>query len=328
MPRIIFDFEEGPYRIATTNGKDGKLNGEKEGKMATPSTAKPPTDPVLNSAWTTYRLWANTANYNRGVIDRFTKWSLGLAIGGAIVATIGEQHLIPGTATGAVASAAIALSAFLSKQAQGDNRVSIWTQSRAAAEFLKSGLFLYRVGGQPFDGQDRAAQMTQRVQKVLNDMAKVESRQPEQKPVPELGPLTVDDYIKTRVQEQIDWYSKRARDHQGSADFCRNSTTGLGAVSVLLTVSSAMGMFGAWVPVIATITASITAFLKSQQYQMLAATYKAAASRLMLLRDQWLASGKTDADKVERNAFIQSCEATMATENGGWSALWSTQTAG
>jgi len=67
---------------------------------------------------------------------------------------------------------------------------------------------------------------------------------------------------------------------------------------------------------------AITAHLKTQQYQMLTATYVATAQRLRSLLSEWGASGKTDADKAERNAFIQRCEETMSNETGSWSALW------
>ena len=57
----------------------------------------------------------------------------------------------------------------------------------------------------------------------------------------------------------------------------------------------------------------------------LIAMYSATALRLGLLKSEWEESRKTDADKADRNAFIQRCEQTMALENGAWVTQWSQQ---
>jgi hypothetical protein len=310
--------------------------------MATPTGAplpsdSNPADSGLNGPWTAYSLWAYTSRYHKRRLDLLTAWSLWLAIGGAAAATF-EQQLKSGElpalfevlnqpaftiGVGVVSGLAIAFAAFLSQQAQADNRVSLWTKSRSVAESLKSGIVLYRVAAPPFDGDDRAAQMKQRLDKIITDMAAVEPRQPPPKTPPNLGPMTVDQYIKDRVADQIEWYRARAATLQRQADFYRGATVGLTGIGVLLAVLAYVKPgFSAWTPVVATIAASITAYLKSQQYQMLIATYTSTRLRLTSLLDEWRAGHKTEQDKVERNAFIQRCEDTMSNENGAWTALW------
>jgi hypothetical protein len=119
--------------------------------MGTLSTTKLPSEAALDGPWTAYRTWAATARYHKDAIDNLTRWSLRLAIGGAVVATLGEQigPVVPALpwlskALGAVGAAAIALAAYLSRQAQADDREGIWTRCRSAAESLKSAIFLCR----------------------------------------------------------------------------------------------------------------------------------------------------------------------------------------
>jgi hypothetical protein len=298
-----------------------------------------PGDPALAGPATAYRLWSNTATYHKTAIDRLTAWSLRLAIGGAVFATAGEQlglivktpnqilaqyPLLIGSAKalGVLGTVAVTLAAYLSQRAQADNRVGVWTRSRAVAESLKSVMFLYRASVQPFDGPDRAAQIGQRVEKAIQELGDVEPRQPDSQKALDLSTLSVEAYIRDRAEEQVTWYTKRARQHQVKADRCRTATSVLMGVGALLALASAGTELSVWAPVVATITASITAFLKSQQYQILTATYTATALRLQLLLDGWKASGKTDGDKAERAAFILQCEQTMSAENGSWSALW------
>ena len=137
--------------------------------------------------------------------------------------------------------------------------------------------------------------------------------------------LTVGNYIDDRVVEQINWYRKRAVEFQGQSDRYANTLKFLGIVGVLLGVISAMAVIAAWLAVIATLTTAITAYVKNHRYQSLIGVYLSTATRLELLKDQWLDSGKTDADKADRDNFIQRCEETLALENSAWVAQWRDQ---
>ena len=292
-----------------------------------------PSDTALTGLWAAYRTWAATARYHKDAIDRLTLWSLRLGIGGAIVATLGQQ--IGPLATvgwlsnglGGIGAAGVALAAYLSKQAQANDREGVWTRCRSAAESLKSGIFLYRAAAPPFDGADRIGQVRTQTEKVLQQMTGVEPRQPGPEPAPALGPLTVDQYVAERVTDQIGWYERRASEHQRDADRCRRATAALMAISALLAVASSLSAVSVWAPVVATVTASITAHLKNRRYQMLTAMYQGTGLRLRLLLGEWAASGKADADTAERNTFIRRCEDTMSNENGAWVALWSKEDA-
>ena len=301
--------------------------------MATPSTSHVPSDPALTGPWENYRTWAATANYHKNALDLLSTWSLLLAIAGAILATLGQQiaPMAPEAGLGwllfklpgVLGAAAIALSAYLATQAIAGNREGIWVRCRSAAESLKAAIFLYRASVAPFDGADRASQLRQRAEKLLDDLKTIERRQPQSEPPPILAPLNVDQYITERVDDQVDWYNKRAGEFQRKADLCRYTTAVLGAFSALLTLASAVKNVSSWAAVIATVTAAITAHLQNRRYQMLTAMYQSTALRLTLLKSDWAASGKTDNDKFERDTFIQRCEETMSAENGAWVALWS-----
>lgn len=294
--------------------------------------ANDPSDAAMSGPWAAYRTWSCTSVYHKDMIDRLTQQSLWLAISGAVLATLGQQ-LSPITpadgmlmwlykAPGILGSGAVALSAYLAKQALASDQVRSWTRARGAAESLKSGIFLYRAAAPPFDGADRVTQLVSRVQKLLDDLKDVESRPQDDKPAPP-PELTVDQYISERVDDQVTWYEKRAKEHQGKADRFRKATSVLGGIGALLALATAVAAVSAWAAVVATVTASIIGYMKNQQYQMLAVTYQSTALRLRLIKGEWVGSGKTEADRAERNLFIQRCEDTMASENGAWAALWS-----
>jgi hypothetical protein len=305
--------------------------------MATSPNPQSPADPALSGPWAAYRIWAATARYHKNAIDFWNSWSLRLAISGAILAALGQQVMLfaPNegnlrmlySAPGVLGAAVIALAAYFSSQALGENRERIWIKCRSAAESIKSLLLLYRAGVRPFDGRDRGAALRQRVDKILQEVKEIELRHPQSESVPDLHSLTVEEYIVARVDDQISWYQQRAREYQKKSDSFRRYVFGLGALSVLLGLASAITAVSAWIAVIATITAALTAHMKNQRYQTLIAMYSATALRLGLLKSEWAESRKTDADKADRDAFIQRCEETMALENGAWVAQWSEQRA-
>jgi hypothetical protein len=290
----------------------------------------------LSGAWTAYRTWAATARHQRNAIDFWNRGGLWLAIAGATLAALGQQ-LVPMAAVGGVpvfafrlpgvlGAAVIALATYFSSQAVSGSRDRAWIRCRAAAESIKSAIYLYRASVPPFDTAARAVELSARVDRALQDLSNIEPRPPDaEETPPALDALTVDRYIGERVSEQIGWYRERAAEYQKRADRCRSFTLVLGAISVLLGLASAAAGVSAWLGVIATATASITAHVKNQRYQTLIGIYLATATRLDLLKDQWADSGKTDADKPERDAFIQRCEETMAVENSAWVAQWKEQ---
>lgn len=290
-------------------------------------------DPALRAPWTAYRTWAATARFHKSELDFWRRWSLLLAIAGAVLATLGQQiaHLAPKEgwekwayqAPGLLGSAAIALAAFFTREAIGGDRERNWIRARSAAESLKSAIYLYRAGVPPFDGPTGATQLLQRVRDVEGTVADVATRALRQESDPDLSSLTVDTYLAHRVEDQIRYYDDRAASCQLKTDHLRTIMLVLGAVSVVLGLLSTTSPVAGWVAVTATVTAALSAYIQNQRYQALLVLYQATARRLRALQSEWAASRKTEADGLERNTFIQNCEATIASESGAWVAQWS-----
>jgi hypothetical protein len=121
---------------------------------------------------------------------------LWLAIAGAILATIGQQlsTIAPkeGTivylwrAPAMLASAIVPLAAYFSAQALSGERDKMWVRCRAAAESIKSAIYLDRAGVAPFDTSNRSVELGQRIEKTLQDLTHIELRVPE---TPETNPV-------------------------------------------------------------------------------------------------------------------------------------------
>ena len=292
-------------------------------------------DKILDVPWHAYRTWAGTARFLKRELNRWTHYTLGLALIGALLAAVGQEfHVLPAfkdwttlqKGVAFVASAAVALSAYFGKQALTQGNTSDWIKARSAAESLKAAVYLYRASAPPFDTADREKILFDRVDAIEQTVATVQSRAvaPDAKP-PDLTPLTVDDYIQKRVDDQIGYYDQRSSEYQRQNDILRNTVFWLGAASAILALMSALGVVPALIGLVATLTASLSAHAQSQQYQTLIVTYQSTSRRLLELKGAWAASHKTDADAAERSDFIVKCEHALAIENSAWVGAWSPQ---
>jgi hypothetical protein len=131
--------------------------------------------------------------------------------------------------------------------------------------------------------------------------------------------LDVRQYISVRVDDQVNYYQLRARLDQSRLSFWRRAQSVILAFAVVLTAGSlVIREFSALIPVLATTAVAIVAFMGQSGKQRLIELYWSASQQLTLARAEWLASGKTDQDKDDRDAFIARCETILLLENGGW----------
>ena len=287
---------------------------------------------ALASTWKWYRTWALTARELKASLDRWRLWTLMLAVAGAILVTLGQQlgSLVANTGPWAGPSgkavslggaAAIALSAYFAREALSNESVQRWTKCRSTAESLKAAIYLYRAGVPPFDGADLDEKLLDRRAALEDAMDGIEPRETPEDKVVDLSPLNAQDYVKQRVNDQIQFYRGRSNEYQKKTRPLRQVVFWLGAVAVFLGVVSAVRpLVAGWTAVIATVIASVSSHVQSQRYQSLMAAYQSTARRLEMLKDRWEAGGKSEAN---RNTFIQSCEDTMALENSAWVTQWS-----
>lgn len=290
---------------------------------------------ALCNTWNRFRTWDQTAVRLRGDLDRWRFWTLVLAIVGAILVTMGQQlgsltasvgpwAASAGKVINLLGAASVALSAYFAREALSNERVQGWTKCRSVAESLKATTYLYRAGVSPFDGEDRDQNLIDRRGATENAAEGIELSAPDSETaVVDLSPMSVQDYILKRVDDQVSFYRRRSAEYQKKTTTLRGIVFWLGAAAVLLGVISAVKpSVGSWSAVVATVIASLSSYVQGQRYQSLAAAYDSTARRLETLKEKWEASPQLDAG---RSAFIQSCEDTMAMENSAWVTQWSQQ---
>ena len=211
---------------------------------------------------------------------------------------------------------------YLGREILSPDQERLWITARSMAEALKAETFLFRAGATPYDGPEPAVKLLDRLKELRNMVEELHSVtiSPEErrKRLPE-GPLSVEEYITERVDEQVNgFYRDRVQQYDRLMKNWRNFNLALGAVATVLGV---LGKWtGAWVAVITTITTSVAAYLYANRYQYLIISYQKTAQQLNDLKQAWKAKGAPDQDPEERNRFILECEEAISIENSAWMA--------
>lgn len=287
---------------------------------------------ALESIWGRYRVWAATSRAAKAKLSRWRRVVLTLGIAGGVVGALSAQQEIPWDriwpplpkALGIASAALLGLAAYFSKEILSPDDETRWLRARSAAEGFKREAYLLLARVPPYDGEVVSLSRADEIAAAVEGLRR-ETLTPEQKRerMP-TAPLTVQDYIRVRVDEQVnEFYEPAAERNEAVVRKIKTVTVALGALAVVLGLLGYLWVgIPAFVAVITTVTTALAAHLYAGRYQYLVVSYQATAQKLEGLRDAWKVSGKTDDDKAERARFILACEEVFAAENGAWMAEW------
>jgi hypothetical protein len=280
-------------------------------------------DPALDTVTRDQRRWSLTANRLKGGIGAARATALSLAVGGAILETLGAQfhlsHPDYAVVVGYLGAAALAILGVIQQWKLGRERVQAWIIARAASESLKMELFFYRTSAGPYSGQAKGVVLLNRRDAILEKVRSVQKYVVEptdtQLKLPEA--LDAEGYRKERIQSQIDYFRRHANDYVklqgrlGGAQFVLALIAALLGAALTITAKQA---YGAWVAVITTCIGSVAAYLLAQRYDQLAITYRATADRLEGINARY------DPRNGRLGDLVQRIEDVLLEQNQGWIA--------
>jgi SMODS and SLOG-associating 2TM effector domain 1/Protein of unknown function (DUF4231) len=284
---------------------------------------------AVNDVWRDQRQWSRTASsLKRGIIF-WRSTALAFAILGAVLATAATQvGLKSGLGQGLSLASAVALAVVpvIRQVKLSKDGIETWTRARSASEGLKAEVYLYLSRTPPYDGADRDTQLTNHADGIrhdVDDLAGYTLGLPDaDKPLPTVK--DVDSYLAMRVQPQIDeYYRPGAAEQQRRLTLFRRIEFTLSLLAALLSAIAAVTHIGgvsAWVAVITTVGAAITAHIAAARYEHLVVSYLATARQLQTLLRNWRYG--TDTSAAAAAALIRDCESVISRENESWMAAW------
>jgi hypothetical protein len=281
-------------------------------------------DDAIGTLASDQKRWSVTASQLKKSISRSRLSIIGLAIAGAVLETLAAQvhQSVPDLAVwvGYAGAAALAVIAVVRQWKLGRERVQAWILARAASESFKRELYLYRTSAGAYAASSNpAATLFDRREEILGKVRSVQKYvgEPEKSTLNVPGPLDAEEYIKERVEGQIDWFRRRAAQNAklqglfGGAEFLLAIAGALLGAALTMTNKQ---VYGAWVAVITTVTGALGAHALAQRYEQLAVSYRATADRLASVVGRWRAV------KGSLSQLVEQCEVALLEENQGWIA--------
>jgi hypothetical protein len=209
-----------------------------------------------------------------------------------------------------------------------------WVMLRSSAEALKKEIYRYRtqVDEYCFDSthsNTRDVELARKLKVISKRLMETQVNQtglePYQGELPPpncvapgddgFGDLTAEQYMKHRVEDQFDYYQRKAVQRTNELQRFQWLIYILGGLGTLL----AAFRFDVWIAVVGAIATAFTSFLEFKRVESTIVSFNMAATDLYDIRTWWRALSDT-ARTQQRNieTLVNSTEAVIQTENAGW----------
>jgi hypothetical protein len=291
-------------------------------------------DAALKEMWAKYRGWSARAGEVKEKIDSGRWWTLILSIAAAFLATLasqvkpyfGDSSVVPQLISGASA-VIMAVVAYMSRLLLDSAAEQRWIRSRALAESAKAESFKYAMKVAPYDDNDAGGVLIEKLESLLTSGADIPAKEVAPDKATEgmpCHPLPVADYIKQRIEDQVDtYYRPSAAKNDRYANFAGNATQALSLIAAILGAIGATypkSSIEVWVATIGTITGAVTAYALGRRYQQLAASYRVTADRLALRLARWRIQPDAARTEAADRALVSDIEGLIAAETQAWMA--------
>lgn len=284
---------------------------------------------VFEIVWKQYRTWSITSRNVKAANDRWKRRVLVLTLMGTVFGTMAPFTGViagswPARVAGILGTVCLAVATYFAKELLGTKNEERWTRARAAAEAFKSEAHKYVVRATPYNADDHLAKLSRRLNE-LDELTK--GYPPDNVPPDQLTkgmPTTwwsVDDYIKKRLAEQVDWYVSKGVEHAASMHRGRTVALTLGGAAVVLSAVTGAAAEDGTLPaallgIVTTAGAAIGGYFQAAHYQALALKYQETARALDRRRAD-IASTPVHDEKLK---LVADAEAIMQAENAAWLA--------
>ena len=317
---------------------------------SSPSGTSTDTAKLVESAWQDQATWSAVANGLTASIKRWRKIAAIGAVAGVLVTVLastltGDHQHTGRTALGVLGVLLLAVVPYVQSTQLTPARLSTWTRARNVSELLKESIFRFMMGalpaeptadpathgatapdpGNPAALLRRCRSIRQEVQDLAGLAAAITVAKPD-KP----NSLTIDGYLKHRIDKQVDYYSKNSTSAALAARKLRQGEFLLGLLAVVLAALSTtdltqqlplLSSLAPWVGVVTTAGGAVSAHLAASKQEHTAMLYFATGTRLRSIRDEWLCDAAHDAPEQVRR-LVDDIERAISSETEAWVADW------
>jgi len=283
--------------------------------------------PVTEWAWQRQSVWSQTANKLKAGPSRARTAQLVLTVAAAALALAGSQ--LKGTsfaaslALGITAALALAVVGLL-RGLTNPEQVRRWTRARSVSEAIKTEVYTFLSGTDPYAGADRETRLEAEIQRLEQEAANLSAYsrgiQPAARPLPPVHDLQ--SYLEYRVRDSQlrDYYDKNAKELEDRIRQLKVVQIALALVAAgLAAVAAVAPSVAAWAAVATTAGGAVTAYVASQRYEFLWIEYNRTASELRRLLERRTAP---DGRPLSDAELVSASEEVISVQNQAWMAKW------
>lgn len=295
---------------------------------------------TIQSVWYEVEAWNHTAREGKKRSRRARLWAVWLAVISATLATLARWLVNTEVPEGWVmglslsSAAALATAGFLGRELLTPEKELGWVQARMLSEQLKREVWRCLAGVPPYRGEHAGRRLQERAGELVAEQTVSRLAPPGKRAISPPTMDTFDAYVDQRLRGQVRWYRRRAAGLEKRLRRLRWLGFGFGLAAVLAGVFGVVPAWGtsAWVPVLTTAVAAVTAHMQANRYGELIPVYQRTASRLDFLAAEWSdgwrvrcrheglsAAARQQLAEIE---FIEACEAILGQENQAWQEEW------
>ena len=228
-----------------------------------------------------------------------------------------------------IAFAFFALALILRVSGVGDRAEKRWYDARAAAESVKSASWQYSVGGESYRMSDQTAdtRFIGALEEMLATLPDLDiGATPDSGPAitPEMRDLRnsaqserARAYLLQRVQDQVRWYSQKAKWNKDKARLWRWILIAVQSSAVLLGGLRVLGVFDVnWLGILAAAAAGIAAWQQTKNFSSLSEAYAVTSHEVNLV------SSTLDAEANDKDwaQSVHDAESAFSREHTLWRA--------
>lgn len=284
-------------------------------------------------AWGQYRAWAAVARHSKSGRQIWRMVILSLTFIGMILvpaAKYADRLQLPAWVAPAVtylSAILVALVAYMNKELLGPASDQRWLKARSVAERTKGEVFRFLMNALPYPGKPPVL-LLDKMEEIVKTAGSLVKRQLDEKQRTEGFPgypLSIDDYLKIRLEHQLRYFRDQAKANDGLAKWYRTLGMTMSGLVLVLGVSVPVSLTGwasfmmestqVWGPVLGAAAALLATRLSQGRYQFLADEYQAASSALEFLRARWKVS--TPGDDAQKQ-LVAACEEILSRQNATW----------
>lgn len=287
---------------------------------------------VLQDLWNKQSQWSKAASDHKSGLRSWNGPLIIIGFIGVVISTI-SPYIVPQTLKPedwmlqqyiltAVGPVLVTIAALLTREILGPKEQQQWIKAREISEALKAEGYIFAVSAPPYSDPTNAPDLLATKIDELTAGTETVGLLPNaiDDPKRPRSPLTIEDYITTRVHDQSTFHTADARVYARKLSMWRS------AAITLMVASSALGVvagfakqaaINVWVAVVSTALATVTAFVTASRFEFLAASYATTSERLEALVRRWRA--KQAPSHAEADRFVLDCEAALAAQNHTWS---------